>query len=71
VLHGTLALELIAQAYARFDGKRVRELGLPPGCLLTTLRHSIHESVPTADARLEAGDRIATVIAPESVRHAR
>jgi chloride channel protein, CIC family len=66
VLQGTLVLELTVQAYARFDGKRVRELGLPPGCILTTLRHGIRESVPTADTRLEAGDRITAVIAPEA-----
>ena len=64
--HGTLILELSVQSHARFDGKRVRELGLPPGCILVTLRRGIHESVPTADTRLEAGDRITAVIAPET-----
>jgi Trk K+ transport system NAD-binding subunit len=33
---------------------------------LVTRRHGIHESVPTADTRLEAGDRITAVIAPEA-----
>jgi Trk K+ transport system NAD-binding subunit len=44
----------------------VSELDLPPGRILTILRHGIHESVPTADTRLEAGDRITAGIAPEA-----
>jgi CIC family chloride channel protein len=63
-LHGTLVLELIVRAHSRFEGRLVKELGLPPGCVLVTLRRGLHESVPTADTRLEAGDRITAVIAP-------
>jgi chloride channel protein, CIC family len=65
-LHGTLALELIVQAHSRFDGRPVKELGLPPGCVLVTLRRRLHESVPTADTRLEASDRITAVVAPHA-----
>jgi len=65
-LQGTLILELTVQAHSRFDGKRVRDLGLPPGSILVTRRHGIHESVPMADTCLEAGDRITAVIAPEA-----
>jgi TrkA-C domain len=44
----------------------LKELGLPPSCVLVTLRRGLHESVPTADTRLEAGDRITAVIAPHA-----
>src|SRR5919197_2133712 len=63
-LHGMLVLELTVQAYSAFDRKRVQELGLPPGCVLVTMRRGVHESVPTANTRLEAGDRITAVISP-------
>jgi CIC family chloride channel protein len=65
-LDGTLVLELSLQANAPFGGKRVRELGLPPGCILVTLKRGLHESVPTAETRLEEGDRITAVIAPQA-----
>jgi CIC family chloride channel protein len=65
-LHGTLVLELTVQTYSAFEGKRVQELGLPPGCVLVTMRRGIHESVPTANTRLEAGDRITAVVAPQA-----
>jgi chloride channel protein, CIC family len=64
--HGTLVLELSLQANAPFTGKRVRELGLPPGCILVTLKRGMHDSVPTAETRLEEGDRITAVIAPQA-----
>jgi chloride channel protein, CIC family len=65
-LHATLVLELTVQANSKFEGKRVQELGLPRGCILVTLRRGIAASVPTAETRLEAGDRITVVIAPEA-----
>jgi Trk K+ transport system NAD-binding subunit len=63
---GTLVLELRLQPNAPFEGKRVRELGLPPGCMLVTLRRGMRVSVPHADTRLEADDRITAVIAAEA-----
>jgi CIC family chloride channel protein len=65
-LHGTLVLELSLQANSPFAGKRVRELRLPAGCILVTLKRGMRESVPTAETRLEEGDRIIAVIAPEA-----
>jgi chloride channel protein, CIC family len=65
-LHGTMILELSIQTHAPFAGKRVQELGLPPGCILVLLKRGLHESVPTADTRLEEGDRITAVIAPQA-----
>jgi hypothetical protein len=34
----------------------VRELGLPPGCILVTLKRGMRVSVPSAETRLEADD---------------
>jgi chloride channel protein, CIC family len=65
-LQGTLALELIVQTNSPFEGKLVRELGLPPGCILVTRRQGLRESIPTASTRLEAGDRLTAVIAPQA-----
>lgn len=65
-LEDTLLLELSLQAGAPFDGKRVRDLGLPPGCILVTVRRGLTDLVPTADMALAAGDRVTAVIAPSA-----
>jgi CIC family chloride channel protein len=65
-LQRTLTLELIVQANAPFEGKSVKELGLPPGCILVTQRQGLRETVPTANTRLEAGDRLTVVVAPHA-----
>jgi CIC family chloride channel protein len=65
-LTGTLLLELTIAPGAPFDGEQVRDLGLPPGCVLVTLRRNLEECVPTAESRLHAGDRITAVVAPEA-----
>jgi CIC family chloride channel protein len=66
-LHGTLVIELSLQANAPFEGKRLRALGFPPGCILVTLKRGMHEHVPTAETRLQEGDRITAVIPPQAV----
>jgi CIC family chloride channel protein len=65
-LQGTLTLELTVQANAPFEGKLVKELGLPAGCILVTRRQGLHETVPTANTRLEVGDRLTAVVAPQA-----
>jgi CIC family chloride channel protein len=65
-LTGTLLVELTIAPGAPFDGALVRDLGLPPGCVLVTLRRNVEEQVPTADSRLQGGDRITAVVAPEA-----
>jgi CIC family chloride channel protein len=64
----TLLLDYTIEPGAPFEGKRVRELGLPPGCVLLLLRRGVKEEVPTADARLHAGDQITAVVAPGAAR---
>jgi CIC family chloride channel protein len=65
-LEETLLIELPIQHDAPFEGKKVKDLGLPPGCILVTIRHGLKEEVPTAETRLEAGDWITAVIAPQA-----
>jgi chloride channel protein, CIC family len=65
-LGGTLLLDLTIASGAPFDGKRVRDIGLPPGAIIVMLRRGLREIVPTADSQLAAGDQISVLIAPEA-----
>ena len=65
-LQAPVILECIVQEGARFEGKQVHEIGLPDGCILVALRRGIMELVPTAHTRLDAGDRLTAVIAPQA-----
>jgi len=62
----TLLLELTVNPGAPFDGREVRELGLPPGCILITVHRGLNAEVPTATFKLQAGDRITVVVAPQA-----
>ncbi|MEW6271088.1 MAG: chloride channel protein, partial [Thermodesulfobacteriota bacterium] len=62
----TLLLDLVLAPGARFEGRAVRELGLPPGCLVVSVQRGLAAYVPTADFRLEAGDRMTVVVAAEA-----
>jgi CIC family chloride channel protein len=61
-----LLLDLTIAPAARFDGRALRELGLPRGCLVVSVERGPHTHVPTADFRLEAGDRMTVVVGPEA-----
>jgi CIC family chloride channel protein len=61
-----LVLEMEVEPGAPFAGKLVRELGLPPGCILVSCREGAHEWVPTATTRLEPHVRLTAVVAPEA-----
>lgn len=61
-----LVLEIEVEPGAPFEGKQVRELGLPPGCILVSCREGSHEWVPNAASRLPAHVRLTAVIAPEA-----
>jgi CIC family chloride channel protein len=65
-LAGTLLLELTVAPGSPFDGRLVRDLGLPPGCVLVTIRRGIAELVPTAADLLEGGDRVTVIVAREA-----
>lgn len=68
-------VEVLVEAGAPFDGRRVADLGLPPGCLLITIQRDDRDEVPSRDTVLHAGDRLTAVVAPtaeggiETLRH--
>jgi CIC family chloride channel protein len=65
-LEGPIILEFTVHKGARFAGKKVHEVALPEGCVLLTLHRGLSELAPTADTRLEAGDRLTVVITPQA-----
>ncbi len=60
-------VEFEVEAGAAFAGKQVRELGLPSGCILVRCYEDGHESIPTANTRLNTHTRITAMISPESI----
>ncbi len=65
-LEAPVILEFTVHKGARFVGKMVHEVALPDGCVLLTLHRGLSELTPTADTRLEAGDRLTVVITPQA-----
>ena len=62
----TTIFEVLVEEGAPFDGRRVADLGLPPGCLLIAIQRDEHEEVPSRDTVLQAGDRLTAVVAPSA-----
>jgi CIC family chloride channel protein len=65
-LESTLLVDLTIAPGAPYEGRRVRELGLPAGAIVVALRRQLREFVPTADSRLAANDQITVLVAPEA-----
>lgn len=61
----TMIVEFEVQPRSRFAGRLVRDLGLPPGCLIVRLRDGERDCVPTADTRLMPHVRITAVVPGE------
>lgn len=61
-----VVLDFTVESGAPFDGRLVRNLGLPPGCMLVRIQDGGREVVPTANTRLESYMKITVVSAPES-----
>ena len=61
-----VVIELEVQPQSPFDGKAIRELGLPPGCIVIRCRDGGREWVPTAQTRLHAHIRITALVAPDA-----
>ena len=61
-----MVIDLEIDPEAPFAGRRVSDLGLPPGCLIVRCVEAGHEIIPTAKTRLEAYMRITAMIAPEA-----
>ena len=65
-LREPVVVDFIIQPDSPFDGKMVRFLGLPPGCILVRCSDGKQEWVPKAGSRLYAHMRITAVVAPEA-----
>jgi CIC family chloride channel protein len=59
-----IVVEFEVEPQAAFAGLLVRELGLPPGCVLVRCYSNGREWVPTALTRLETHMRVTAVVAP-------
>jgi CIC family chloride channel protein len=57
-LTGTEFVEIVVEPGSLLAGKRVRELSLPDGCLLTTLRRGNKVILLHGDTQIQEGDRI-------------
>ncbi len=65
-MHEPQVLEFEIEPGAPFAGRRIRELGLPAGCIVVRCRDGGREWVPTADTRLEPHMRLTAVVAPDA-----
>lgn len=61
-----VTLELAVEPHSNMDGKRVRSLGLPEGCLLVMIKRGGRELVPAGGSRLQAGDHVTVFISGDS-----
>jgi CIC family chloride channel protein len=61
-----LVLELGVADGSAFDGARLRDLGLPPGCIVISVQRALAAEVPTADFALAGGDRISVLVSPRA-----
>ncbi|MFN8466957.1 MAG: H(+)/Cl(-) exchange transporter ClcA [Caldilineaceae bacterium] len=59
-----IVVELVVQPGAKFSGTLVRELGLPPGCILVRCRLDGEEWLPTAETRLAPHMQVTALISP-------
>jgi len=71
-LHGTMYLHLVVGKGSDAVGKRVKELDLPPECILISVRRRDEVVIPRGNTDLRAGDRIIAAATPKTaaiVRH--
>jgi CIC family chloride channel protein len=61
-----MVLDLTIEPGAPFEGKAIRELGLPPGMIIVRCQQGGREWLPTAATRFEAYLRITVAISPEA-----
>ncbi|MCC6483985.1 MAG: H(+)/Cl(-) exchange transporter ClcA [Armatimonadetes bacterium] len=58
-----ILVDFAVEPESEMQSKRVRDLGLPPGCLVVTIDRGGTELVPSGSTRLRAGDRVSVIIA--------
>ena len=61
-------MDFTIQEGAPFEGKLIRSLGLPAGCILVRCSNGRREWVPKANTRLEANMLITAVIEPDATK---
>jgi len=61
-----LVIDLGVGEGSPFDGTRLRDLGLPPGCIVIAVQRALVAEVPTADFVLAGGDRISVLVSPRA-----
>jgi CIC family chloride channel protein len=66
VLSEPAVVEFTVQPGAKFAGRQISTLGLPPGCILVRCSDGKREWVPKANTRLEPHMHITVVIAPDA-----
>lgn len=66
VLEGTLLEEVVVEPAAPFEGRRLADLGLPPGLLVVSLERGARTRVPGRDTVLRAHDRLTVVVDEEA-----
>lgn len=55
-------MDVAVEPHSPMDGRRVRDLGLPQGCLLVMIRRAGREIVPGGETRLRPGDQLNVVV---------
>lgn len=56
-------VDLVVQPASPMDHRLVRDLRLPSGCLLVTVKRAGREIVPDGDTRLHIGDQVTVIVA--------
>jgi len=62
-----IVVDFTVQEDSPFEGKAVRMLGLPAGCILVRCSNGKREWIPKANTHLEANTRITAIIEPDAV----
>jgi Trk K+ transport system NAD-binding subunit len=57
-----VTMELAVEPHSLMDGRRVRALGLPEGCLMVMINRGGREMVPAGGTRLQAGDHVTVFV---------
>jgi len=63
---GPVLLDVIVEPDSQMDGCRIKDLAVPRGCLLVTVRRGWRDIVPSGNTRLRAGDRLTAIVAGDA-----
>ena len=62
-------IDLVIEPQSPVDGKTLRNITLPPGCLIITVRQRGRELVPHGETKLSAGDELVVLLEGGSSHH--